>query len=71
MVTEYERVAVVVPKELKRAMIDYSAKTGRNLTWCVNTLLSKLVRGEIDLDCASDHTRKKRVALQEVSRGGK
>jgi hypothetical protein len=53
MVTDYERVAVVVPKELKRAMIDYSSKTGRNLTWCVNTLLSKLVRGEIDLESTS------------------
>jgi hypothetical protein len=61
MVTEYERVAVVVPKELKRAMIDYSASTGRNLTWCVNTLLSKLVRGEINLDINGDERMKKRV----------
>ena len=61
MVTEYERVAVVVPKELKRAMIDYSSKTGRNLTWCVNTLLSKLVRGEINLDINGDDRMKKRV----------
>lgn len=69
--TEYERIAVVVPKPLKTAMIDYSTKTGRNLTWCVNTLLSKLLRGEINLDCASDIARQKRVAVREVSRGGK
>jgi hypothetical protein len=53
MVTDYERVAVVVPKELKRAMIDYSSKTGRNLTWVVNTLLGKLLRDEINLDDTS------------------
>jgi hypothetical protein len=51
--TDYERIAVIVPKPLKTAMIDYSNKTGRNLTWCVNTLLAKLLRGEIDLESTS------------------
>jgi len=51
--TEYERVAVVVPKPIKKAMIDYSTRTGRNLTWVVNTLLGKLLRDEINLDDTS------------------
>jgi hypothetical protein len=59
--TQYERIAVIVPKPLKTAMIDYSTKTGRNLTWCVNTLLNKLLSGEISLDSPMDAQMKRRV----------
>jgi hypothetical protein len=51
--TDYERIAVIVPKPLKTAMINYSSKTGRNITWVINTLIAKLLRGEIDLDDAT------------------
>lgn len=58
--TDYERIAVIVPKATKLAMVDYSRKTGRNLTWCVNTLLAKLLRGEIDLNSTTTMDRRKR-----------
>jgi hypothetical protein len=56
--TDYERIAVIVPKPVKVAMVDYSRQTGRNLTWCINTLLAKLLRGEIDLDSTTQMNRR-------------
>lgn len=65
--TEYRRIAVIVPKAMKKAMINYSNKTGRNLTWTINTLITKLLNNEINLDNIGQPQKKERT----ITRGRK
>lgn len=48
--TNYERIAVIVPASMKADLIKYKEKSGRDLTWTMRRLIEKLLSGEIDLD---------------------
>lgn len=58
--TRYERINVIVSRQDKLAIIDYTTNTGRSITWVVKTLLAKLLAGDIQLDNKAPVKRKVR-----------
>ena len=48
--TKFERIAVDIGKDKKKALINYTASCGTNITLVIRSLVDRLLRGEIDLN---------------------
>jgi len=57
---DYDKLAVWLEKGQKKALVNYTAERGTNLTTAMRRVIDRLLKGEIDLNFATDKVRRKK-----------